>query len=249
MVRTLEALQRLQDIELKLAEIRRARDVRLRRLEKRKRRVREVEQELRDGQIALRNRQLKIDRLQLDLATREQSIEKHRRALNGAKTNKEYAAILMALNTEKADSAKIEAEALQLMEELQTLKDEAASLEAEKQGMLEDVTKAGQLLDDYDDQFKAEQKGLQARRDKCAEDLEPTTLATFARVAEHHDGEAMAPVAKIHPKREEYVCSGCNMTVTLEVINILRVHSKIQMCKVCGRILYLDATAEAGKGR
>jgi predicted nucleic acid-binding Zn-ribbon protein len=45
----------------------------------------------------------------------------------------------------------------------------------------------------------------------------------------------------MHPKRDEYLCSGCNMKVTLEVINALQTRDELQTCKVCGRILYWEA--------
>ena len=93
-----------------------------------------------------------------------------------------------------------------------------------------------------------EQQELQARRDECAIDVPPTALAIFNRVAEHHDGQALAPVVKLHPKRDEYVCSGCNMKLTLEVINALRSRDEVQECKVCGRILHIETPATQRSG-
>ena len=85
-------------------------------------------------------------------AAREQAIDKHRQALNSAKTNKEYSGILTALNTEKADNAKIETEMLQLMEEIQGFKDEAVRLEAERQKLLEEAERSEDLLGIFDAQ-------------------------------------------------------------------------------------------------
>ena len=47
------------------------------------------------------------DRLELELKTRDAEVAKLRGALNNAKTNKEYAAVLTQLNTTKADNSKI----------------------------------------------------------------------------------------------------------------------------------------------
>ena len=36
------------------------------------------------------------------------------------------------------------------------------------------------------------------------------------------------------------------MTLTLEVVNLLKTSDEIQICKVCGRILYLENAARQG---
>ena len=240
MASMLEALHRLQDCELKLAQLRQEREAKARRVEAHQRRVRKADEQLQRCQLATRERQKRLDFLQLDVASREESIDKHRQALNKAKTNKEYAAILTALNTEKADNSKLETEILQLMEAVQTAETEAASVESEKAKFLSELARAEEVLRAYDADSQPQRDSLQTDREHCAEGLLPTTLATFNRVAGHHDGEAIAPVVKIHPKRDEYVCSGCNMNIALEVVNSLQTREDLQVCKVCGRILCLE---------
>ena len=89
---------------------------------------------------------MRIDALSLDVAAREEQVNKHRIALTKAKTNKEYAAILAAMNTEKADNSKIETDILQIMEEMQSLQEEGERLEAEKIQHLESVATAEKAL-------------------------------------------------------------------------------------------------------
>ena len=50
---------------------------------------------------------------------------------------------------------------------------------------------------------------------------------------------------KLHPRREEFACGGCNMTVTLEVVEILKSNKQLEVCKSCGRVLYYDEKAVA----
>ncbi len=237
---TLEALHRLQTIELQLAEIRRPREAKARRVEYHQRQAGKADQQLQGNQLAARELQIRLDALQLDATAREDSISSHRQALNKAKTNREYAAILTAMNTEKADNAKLETKILQLMEEVQTHKDEAGTTELEKNRLLDDVARAEETLRAYDRESKERRDDLQAKRDECATTIAPSALAAFNRVAEYHEGEAMVPISKLHPKRDEYVCSGCNMQVALEVVNSLQMRDEIQVCMVCGRILYLE---------
>ncbi len=246
MGQVLEALHRLQAVELQLAEIRREGDSKARRVEHHERRLRQWEDKVRQGQLAKRDCQAKLDALQLDVAVREESIGRHRQTLNKAKTNKEYAAILTAMNTEKADSAKVETEILQAMDEIQKLKDEAGTAEADRAKLREHVDRATDLLRGYENDSKPRRDELDSRREECADGIDPGILTKFQRVAEHHDGEAMVPVHKLHPKREEYMCGGCNLKVTLEIVNALQTRDEIQVCKVCGRILFMETARTQG---
>ena len=63
---------------------------------------------------------LQSDRLELELRGRDAEIAKLRAALNGAKTNKEYASLLTILNTNKADNSKLETQILELMKDIET---------------------------------------------------------------------------------------------------------------------------------
>ncbi len=248
MGKVLDALHRLQSVELRLAEIRSTRGAKLRRVETQRRQVKGSEDRLEESKLSVRRRQIRLDATQLEVATREEATDKHRQALNAAKTNKEYAAILTAMNTEKADTAKFETEILQLMEDIGSMNDEASQIEEERGKAEADLARAEKALAKFDADSKAERSALEAKRNECAEGLEPTILESFNRVAEHHDGEAMVALHRIHPKREDYVCGGCNITITLEVVNLLRCQDRIQTCKTCGRVLFIEAPEEKRAG-
>ena len=240
MGQTLEALHRLQAIERQLAEIRRDREVKERRVNRQNRQLQKTEESLGKSKVLYQERRRRLDALQLDVAAREESVNKHRQALNTAKTNKEYAAILTAMNTEKADNSKLETEILQLMEETQTLEKEAVKIEEEKMELEEGAAQAEQVLKAFDKKIKPQKEGLLTQRAEYSEGVPPTTLTMFTRVAERHDGEALAEVMRLHPKRDDHICAGCNLKITLEIVNILKTKDDIQICKVCGRILYLE---------
>lgn len=237
---TLEALHRLQEVELQLAEIRGNREGKLRKIQIQKRKIDEAEEKLQQIKRVQNERRIRLDSLQLDVVARDASISKHREALNTARTNKEYGAILAAMNTEKADNAKLESSILELMEEIQALDEQANEIIAEKDSFAHRASEAERVLAEFDARCKEETDRLMAKREDCSANIAPTTLMSFTRVAEHHDGEAMACVTKTHPKKDEFVCRGCNMKVTLEVVNALRTRDEVQLCSICGRILYLE---------
>ena len=243
----LEGLHRLQVVELKLAAVRRNRETKLRQIDLCKKKVKQIEEKLALQQRTCRDHQVRLDSVALEAAVREESISKHRQALAKAKTNREYAAILTAMNTEKADNAKVEGDALQRMEELQSLKDAQAAIEAERTKCLSDLQRAEHALAEFDTAGGQESKQVLAQRDQIAARIEPAALATFTRLALKHDGEALAPIEKVHPKRDDYVCGGCNINLRLEIVNSLATRDDIQLCHACGRILYLALPAAAAK--
>ena len=53
----------------------------------------------------------------------------------------------------------------------------------------------------------------------------------------------LAVVVQVHPKRLEFSCGGCHMSVPLELVNALKSREDIQCCNVCGRILYVQEEA------
>ena len=95
---TLTALHHLQEIETQLAELRGRIESRWRQARLQEKRLAKLDSEIAAEHIAVRTRQMEVDRLDLDVKTREAELDKLRKALNAAKTNKEYAAILTQLN-------------------------------------------------------------------------------------------------------------------------------------------------------
>ncbi|MEK6675606.1 MAG: hypothetical protein AABZ47_08135 [Planctomycetota bacterium] len=245
---TLDRLRRLQTVETKLAVIRRAIDTKARQVDLKRKNVLKAEERLKEHHKAVRELQIKIDGLSLEVESREDSIAKHREALNKAKTNKEYAAILTAMNTEKADNSKEESELLCLMDNLQVLKKTESEIEEDQKKWQSEVAAVEATVAAFEKQCEAELTQLTTQRDQCASGIVAGALSVFNRVAERHDGEALAPVIKVYPKREEFSCSGCNIKLTLEVVNSLRTREDLQICHVCGRILYLESQATLRTG-
>ena len=71
---------------------------------------------------------IQVDRLELELKSRDEHIEKLRNHLNLARTNKEYSALLTELNTAKADDSKLETQVLELMRNVETDTAECAEI-------------------------------------------------------------------------------------------------------------------------
>lgn len=184
------------------------------------------------------------DRLEVELKSRDEHIAKYRAALNLAKTNKEYSAILTELNTNKADNSKLEAEILELMKTIES--DEADCVEIQSQideqkKRVDDVRKnsATQAVE-----LEQNVNRVQLEWNAAAEGLSAEALEIFKRTAETYDGEAIAFAEQQDERTGVYSCGGCFMRTPDEVVNQLMTHDDIIRCSNCSRILVLGKDHE-----
>ena len=73
--------------------------------------------------------------------------------------------------------------------------------------------------------FPIHQK-IKAEWDTAAKDIPADVLESFQRVAETYDGEAIA-LAEQQQGSEMYTCSGCFMSLRLEIINQLMTKDEV----------------------
>ena len=182
---------------------------------------------------------IQADRLELELKSRDADIAKLRAALNIAKTNKEYAAILTELNTSKADNAKIENQILDLMKNTEV--DEADCKEIQSQ-IDEQKAKLSQLRADAETKsagYESEIEEIQSEWNQAAEAIPAEAIGFFKRVAETYDGEALAITSKENERNDIYSCGGCFMRLPAEKVNQLMTKDDIIKCPNCTRILVL----------
>lgn len=236
----LDALTKLQTVERQLSELRRAEEAIQRRLVTQQGKLAQIQSNHDEARQAMLAQQRKIDELGLEVAIREESAVKHRDALNKAKTNKEYANILTAINTEMADTSKIELEIKEFKEGMHKITDRVTALDTERAQVSQRIKAAEIEHQTFKDRTRAQREKLLGERQSFSHDIPASALSTFLRMAERHDGEAMVPVAKVHPRKEEFACTGCNIRVSMEVVNTLRAKGELQYCKVCGRILFIE---------
>ncbi len=237
---TLEALIELQDVELQIVDIRRQLAAKQRSLARQAGKVRSAEEAFAQAKADLKRTQMAADEADVDLKGRDANVNKLRDNLNTVRTNKEYAAILSQLNNEKADRTRVEARALELMSEVETKRKSLGEFETavrEETGRLSNLKIQ---LDQAQSSFADRLSGLEGRRDQAAEKLDGKSIELFNRISERYEGEAMARVVQPHPRRHEYVCDGCNMSLAAERANALLSRDEVITCDSCGRILFID---------
>jgi uncharacterized protein len=239
----LTALHRLQSVETKLRGLKDQLRRKDRQLQHHQVRIKQLEEQIAGRQDEIKHRRSQVSQLELDFKTREVSIGKSRAQLNTAKNNKEYSALLTQLNTERADNSKLEE---RILEELTAIDQLKSSLdEMEKNLATQRGEQAGQEAEIQENRQSLQQQiaELETEHEAVSSEVSPQELAVFRRVAEAHDGEAMARIMRPNPREEEYICDGCNMSIPMEKVNALLTRDEIQICNICGRILFLESEA------
>ncbi len=203
------------------------------------RRVNDLLEKHKLAQQSQREIQSKAGNLELDLKARDAHIEKLRNQQQAARNNKEYQTFLVEINTAKVDRNKVEDETMKLLEQVERLSKEtvefAAAAETERVKLEELKQKNGDKLR----AIEAEIAAIQPRVDEAGNQVPPKAREMFDRMSDRFDGEAMSAISKPDRRREEYVCSACNMELVIDVYNKLHSRDELVFCPSCRRILYI----------
>ncbi len=240
---TLQALLRLQEIELQLVDIRREIDRKNRQVGTQSGRLQSAEKDVAARKEQLRRQQLQFNELDAEIKARSAHIDKLRQQLNTVRTNKEYAALLSQMNNEKADLSKLETRTLEIMEELEARKRDVSAMEdvqnSESARLQELRAQSGQTSDTLSVRLER----LERQRGEAAAAIDPRVMDQFNRLSQRYDGQALAELTPTDPRETEYICGGCFMAKRADILNALRLRDEIVPCKSCGRILYLRPRA------
>lgn len=238
----LDGLRKLQNVENRL----RAVKVKLERCRRsvilQENQVRNLQNALDAKKEEIQLTRMQADRLELELKSKDEAIAKFRAALNTAKTNKEYSAILTQLNTAKADNSKLENQILDLMKNIEA--DEADCAKLQEQIDLEKA-KLQEIRSQADAsavKYEAEALEIQTEWNEAAKAIPQEPLRVFKRVAETYDGQAMAVVQQQKGRTESYSCDGCFMGVPHEMANMLMTKDEVLRCPNCTRILVIETS-------
>ena len=77
--------------------------------------------------------------------------------------------------------------------------------------------------------------------------LDPETLKRYEGLLRTRGGEAVVAAifqAGMGGEEGQYLCQGCFMPLTHQMVNQLMLATDLVGCKSCGRILYLSARSE-----
>ncbi|MDP2044354.1 MAG: C4-type zinc ribbon domain-containing protein [Candidatus Omnitrophota bacterium] len=169
---------------------------------------------------------------ELELASKEEAAKKLQSQLYSLKTNKEYQTMLQQIQDAKADGSLVEEKILILFEESDKAKKEIEQenikIKEEEKVFIEQKKKVEIRIKECDDRLAV----LEAKRKQVAPGLDAKVFSQYERILNSRDGLAIVSV-------KNNSCSGCNMNIPPQVINLIKMYDNIITCEVCNRILYI----------
>jgi uncharacterized protein len=229
----MEQVTRLQSLDLRIVELERevatlpkhiaqiekALDSHLRRLEA--------------DRAALTANQKERKRLEDDAKVEAQKISKLKDQMLGAKTNEQYRAFQHEIEFCEQAIRKSEDRTLDLMSESEPLdvnvKKAEAALKEEKQQVEAEKARARERT--AEDQKQLEQ--LHSERKSLVAGLKPPLYSAYERVRKKWRGVAVAEAS-------DGRCSGCQIVLRPQFFQDLRNTDQLMLCESCGRILYYN---------
>jgi predicted nucleic acid-binding Zn-ribbon protein len=186
------------------------------RLEKGESRRKELEGEVEDEQVMVKERQNKLMKVQ---------------------TNREYQSILKEIEDAKNSNRQREDELVRLMEQaesLQAKKDEQTAVCTEEEGQYKEEAAR---LESEAVTLTAKLEKAQRKRTTKAKKVKAADLRMYDRIRKNRGGLAMVGVSK-------GVCSGCFMNVPPQLFNELLREDQLHACPACNRLMYNVPDAE-----
>ena len=175
-----------------------------------------------------------------DALASEQRIEKVRQTMATVRSNKEYSALLVEVNTLKVEQEKVQEKEIEQMTRVEEL--EARHLEVSDKAVEQNklVELAQKEVDEGEAEIAGQLDELVKERDAAAEPIDPETLALYRKLNDATEGEALAEIEEQDRRRMEYTCGACFMSLPIQVVNAtLTTHDKPVVCSSCQRILYV----------
>jgi uncharacterized protein len=170
-------------------------------------------------------------KLELEVESKKQQIERYALQQFQTKKNEEYRALAHEIETCKGNIATLEDGQLELMEKAETLQKQAvsASREAEEarknsEGQLRELAAREQNLRD-------ELTALESNRNQLTSGVDERALRHYERLLRNKGDNVVVGI-------EHGVCGGCHTRFPVQLMVSCRAAKELVTCPNCGRILY-----------
>lgn len=177
-----------------------------------------------------------VKRLEGEAEAKKQAITKNEVALNMAKSNDEYQALLRAMDGQKQELSDIETRILEAYEAQERLVEERAAAQQRLKAVEADLQAARQRVAALEAEVRAEVSELDEQRGRAAQAVSPEILELYRRVLEKVGDAAVVRVI-------DEMCQGCYTKIRPNQVSQIRGRKELVTCWDCGRLLYADTEA------
>ena len=186
--------------------------------------------------IKQKARQVEVDRkkLELDVGTRNESINRLKTQQYQTRKNDEFQAMGNEIKRYEDEIRKLEDAELELMEQADKLKVEVTAEEKKAAATKDSITRQTSDLGEKSKALESRLQGLSKERKELAEKMDEDLLNRFERLFGSKGDSAIVAI-------EHGVCTGCHMKLTVATVKAAEGGKEIVNCEQCGRILYVPA--------
>ena len=169
----------------------------------------------------------------------EGRIETLREQMNSMKTAKEYSAAVAELNNYKEQKTKAEEAALEAMSRVEEIDGQLAELNKQHEERAKLVAQAETERVAREAEIKDRVEELKSERAATAQGVPADALAILEGLIKLRGDEAMCAVEILDRRNHEYSCSGCMMTLPVEIVNNM-LAGRLTRCVSCSCIVYTE---------
>ena len=190
-------------------------------------------QALKSAEDIFKKAQLTKKERELELAAKEEGVQKAQSQLYQLKSNKEYQAKMTEIASLKADISLFEEEVLKSIDQIEKVE---GIYKAAKESFAQDEKSINEKISAIKKEaqvFADQVKGLEDQRSVVLKGVDPDILRQYERLLVKRAGSALSPVVG-----DEH-CGYCHMKVLSQRINELKMRKALVFCDSCHRILYI----------
>ena len=169
----------------------------------------------------------------------DERVEALRQTMSNVKSNKEYSALLVEVNTLKTEKGRFEDAALTEMSAVDDLEHRLKLLETKTDEQRKLVAGAEKDVNDGESEIRDQLDELNRRREAAAGPIDANTLGLYDKLFEEFEGEALGEIEEQDRRRMEYTCGACFMSLPIQKVNAtLTATDRPVQCSSCQRILF-----------
>lgn len=182
---------------------------------------------------AVREIEIKIKNLELDVQTRRNSIERIKQQQFETRKNEEFQALAHEVTRYENEVRTLEDKELEFMEQLEAAKPAFSAANAKLAETKKLVDEELAALSERSKNIESQLGALKTDRSQLASTIDADALSLYDRLMKSKGDAAVVP---LHGE----ICQGCHVKVVRDTQIKLKAGDNITQCEQCGRILHLE---------
>lgn len=231
MLKTLQDLLQLQELDRRAIQLRKDLDDIPSRKERTRLRLQDREEAFQKAEAAWKQESLEIKKIELDIDEAKENIRRFRQQQFEVKTNEGYRTLVHEIEVASKKIHGLEDAELERMEKAEQLKEALTRARREVDEERIRVERECAEMDERAAGVQQELSGIEADRAARTGGVDEQWMGRYDRIMKHVGDAAIVPV-------DHGTCGGCHMKLPPQVVHDTRRADAITACTFCGRMLY-----------